>query len=1012
MRTLISLFILGLVLPAWSQSSSPLTTAAGSRPPPALMAIKDGRAQSVQLTDVKIEARIVGHLAETAMTLTFFNPQPRALAGDLYFPLPEGATVSGYALDIDGRMVEGVVVPKERARQIFEAETRKGIDPGLMEWIQGHNFRTRIFPIPAQGSRTVQVKYVAELTSGPQGATYHLPLDFRHRVRSFALRIEAVQAATRPVIARGGPAGLKFMPWRDSFVAETRQQNATLTQDLDVNLPPLARQPVQVERAPDGFCYFAVHQEKQLPAEPTPRIPQRLLIFWDASGSRAKTTHEPEIEGLQGYLARLAGTPVAVDLVFFRNTIEPPRRFDLPAQQEALLETLRAVDYDGGTQLGSLAVPAGLPPDLILLFSDGVSTFGIERPDFDSIPLYAINSSSTANYALLRHLAQRSGGDSFNLSRLRPEQVANRIGTPAHALLKVKVQGADLADLYPRLPYPVHDSLILAGRLQSREAMLILSYGVGDRVLDERRLTVRCPDTAAEGDLLRRHWAQKKLDELLAFPDDHAEAIATLGRDYGLVTPGTSLLVLVQYHIRPPASLPGLRAEYDRRLEQQALAQSQAQQDRLQIVLKQWQDYQAWWSQTYRYPKGFRYQDRREQQIARSARPGAASGWNDESVRPAPAAPAATAPPMVLAVEPPPPRPMLMDIEQERTAAEERTHRMFKRSMYEEDTTTPDNESTTPEVTLKPWNPDTPYLKTLKAAPAPERWTVYLRERAAQGTAPAFFLDCADFFQEQGETGRALQVLSNIAELELENPALLRVLAHRLAQWDQLDLAILLFSEVLELRPEEPQSHRDLALALERRADAHRASDDPQQRESAKADYARALELLAKVVMSRWDRFAEIELIALIELNHIVPKARAAGVERIPLDPRLLDQLDLDLRIVMTWDTDLTDLDLHVVEPSGEEAYYSHNRTTIGGRVSRDFTQGYGPEFYALRRAMPGPYQVKTHFFGSTAVQLTGAVTLQVEIFTRYGRPDEQRRSITLRLNQPRESLAVGEITF
>ena len=59
----------------------------------------------------------------------------------------------------------------------------------------------------------------------------------------------------------------------------------------------------------------------------------------------------------------------------------------------------------------------------------------------------------------------------------------------------------------------------------------------------------------------------------------------------------------------------------------------------------------------------------------------------------------------------------------------------------------------------------------------------------------------------------------------------------------------------------------------------------------------------------------------------------------------------------MSWDADATDMDLHVVEPSGEEAFYSHNRTTIGGLVSRDFTQGYGPEEYmvAPRPSRPIP---------------------------------------------------------
>ena len=41
--------------------------------------------------------------------MTFYNPQPRAMAGDFLFPLPKGATISGYALDIEGKMLNGVV---------------------------------------------------------------------------------------------------------------------------------------------------------------------------------------------------------------------------------------------------------------------------------------------------------------------------------------------------------------------------------------------------------------------------------------------------------------------------------------------------------------------------------------------------------------------------------------------------------------------------------------------------------------------------------------------------------------------------------------------------------------------------------------------------------------------------------------------------------------------------------------------------------------------------------------
>ncbi|MCK5666985.1 MAG: hypothetical protein KAI17_26040, partial [Thiotrichaceae bacterium] len=81
--------------------------------------------------------------------------------------------------------------------------------------------------------------------------------------------------------------------------------------------------------------------------------------------------------------------------------------------------------------------------------------------------------------------------------------------------------------------------------------------------------------------------------------------------------------------------------------------------------------------------------------------------------------------------------------------------------------------------------------------------------------------------------------------------------------------------------------------------------------------------------------------------------------------PGLIKNLDLDVRISMSWDTDLTDVDLHVFEPTDEHAYYAHNRTEIGGLVSRDFTQGYGPEEYVLKKALAGIYNIKAHYYGS-----------------------------------------------
>ena len=269
-------------------------------------------------------------------------------------------------------------------------------------------------------------------------------------------------------------------------------------------------------------------------------------------------------------------------------------------------------------------------------------------------------------------------------------------------------------------------------------------------------------------------------------------------------------------------------------------------------------------------------------------------------------------------------------------------------------------------------------------------------------------------------------MLTSVAELKLEDARLLRVLAHRLAQVDELDMAIELFDRVRRLRPEEPQSYRDLALALDRRAGAGGLGPStppsivPTSALAARGaltsastdDYTRALALFSEIVNREWDaRFPEIEVIALIEANRIQSILERNGATRPwPLDERLRRLLDFDVRVVLTWDTDQTDMDLWVIEPSGEKCFYEHASTTIGGHISKDFTGGYGPEEYTVRRAMGGEYQIKANFYGSRAQQVTGPTTVQATVVTDYGRPTEQRRALTIRLTTARDVVEIGAV--
>ena len=131
--------ILALILGAFL---APALAAQDADVPALIAKDAEGKPLPMVLEKYVVETKIQAFAAETTVTMTFRNETDRILAGNLYFPLPEGTTIDGYALDIDGRMIDGVAVTKERARVVYENVVRRGIDPGLVEWSGGNSFKS------------------------------------------------------------------------------------------------------------------------------------------------------------------------------------------------------------------------------------------------------------------------------------------------------------------------------------------------------------------------------------------------------------------------------------------------------------------------------------------------------------------------------------------------------------------------------------------------------------------------------------------------------------------------------------------------------------------------------------------------------------------------------------------------------------------------------------------------------------------------------------------------------
>jgi len=87
-----------------------------------------------------------------------------------------------------------------------------------------------------------------------------------------------------------------------------------------------------------------------------------------------------------------------------------------------------------------------------------------------------------------------------------------------------------------------------------------------------------------------------------------------------------------------------------------------------------------------------------------------------------------------------------------------------------------------------------------------------------------------------------------------------------------------------------------------------------------------------------------------------------------------------DIWSELTWDG-RGDIDLHLVQPDGEECWYAHRNTRAGATLDYDNTVKDGPEHITMEKALPGTYQIKVKYFGtagSPAREVAWNVTLRL----------------------------------
>jgi hypothetical protein len=917
----------------------------------------------VVLRAVRVRTEISGRSALTEVALTFYNPNARQLEGELQFPLQPGQTVVGMAMDVNGVMREAVPVDKARGEAVFEDVTRTRIDPALLSVTQGDNYKLRVYPLLPRGEKVVVLRVAEWLAPRAGHLQYRLPLDYGQRLASFAASVQVTGVAVRPSASARGFEVPAFAKAGAGYRLDLARHDETLRGALDIELTPAPGGSVTTQRV-DGHAYFVA--QWPIAAQSAPRaLPRVVSLVWDASGSGAQRDHGRELALLDAYFAK--ARDIDVRLVRVRDAAEAPQRFDVrQGDWRALRDALEAMVYDGATDLGAFVPEADAGE--VLLFSDGLSNFGTRRFATTTMPVFAVSAALRNDAARLRGIAEASGGRFIDL-------MSDRIATASDQLLRattrvVAIESAGATQLVASSIYPSDAALTVAGELTDNATQVrVVVVQPGGR---RQTLTLNVDAARDAGTLAAQAWARLKIASLDGEYEFHRAEIRRIGLAHAIVTRDTSLIILdraqdyARHGITPPSELAAEVAQWRARTLQAEQASASAQLD---AVVRLFEAKQAWWQREFPKDTPPKVDAAKVMQGDANAAAGAL-GQRRELEAPARmgsamplAAPVAAPPPPAIAAAP-----ALAKSAGPQTVDATRT-----------------------TIRLRPAASDAPYLARLRAVPPDAIYRHYLDERASYTNSTAFILDVADLLFERGQPLLATRVLSNLAEMDLENRQILRILGARLLQADRADLAVPVFRQVLVLAPDEPQSQRDLGLALA-------AAKQPQA----------AVDALYEVARRQWPRFPEIELIALAELNAIVATS-AVPLDTARIDPRLLKNLPLDLRATLSWDADNTDIDLWVTDPNGERAYYGNPLTYQGGRMSKDITSGYGPEEFSLKRAKPGKYVLQAQFYGHRQQIVSGATTLQLALTTGFRTAQQKQQGVTLRLKDRKDQVFVGE---
>jgi len=531
----------------------------------------------IESTDIEIDVQ--EGAASLRVHQTLRNTTGATLEARYVLPIPRGARATSAALRIGEQWVEAEILEADQARHSYEEIVRKMIDPALIEHLDDGMLRTRVFPIPAHGTREIELQLGMTLPMEFDAWELRLPLAALCGESQIQLRGN-VHSDEELLVPYSPTHDLNARLSRDTHGAEfdwSGTQNST--SNLTVVLPFAAREfgvfaASTKPAGEDGFVLLRVAPGQGLGG--SERLAKDLIFVLDTSGSMRGAKIAQAKRALSSCLEQL-GPDDRFAVISYAAQVHALNTQLESVSSHALEETRRALDRlraDGGTNIGgaleeALRIGEGFRTGrarYVLFLTDGLPTVGEQnirtlldrlQARGDALPrIFSFGVGHDVNTQLLDGIAQISRASARYV--LPGEDLETSIGRlnaqiaePLWTDLELELQGAGLYDMIPGE----------LGDLFAGQAITVLA-----RYRDPGRHTLRLRGLRGErrerfetgvqlhagfGDAsyIPQLWAAKKIALLeRAYRDEPQrhelrDEIVQLATRYGILTRYTSLLM-------------------------------------------------------------------------------------------------------------------------------------------------------------------------------------------------------------------------------------------------------------------------------------------------------------------------------------------------------------------------------------------------------------------------------------------------------------------------------------